>query len=70
MIFLVVLLLAFVAFAAPLGFAIDIKDGLKASKKPVPQRSYKDHSAIYDMKAAIISIIGAIIFVIWAMSQQ
>lgn len=68
MIFLVVLLLAFVAFAAPLGLAMDIKDGLKASKKSVSQRGYQDHSAIYDIKAAVISIIGGILFVIWLSS--
>ena len=37
MIFLVVPLIAFVVFAASFGYATDIKDGLKDSKKPVPQ---------------------------------
>jgi hypothetical protein len=58
--------LAFILIFAPLGYFMDIKDGLKSARKPIEERPYKDNSAIYDMRAAIIAIIGALLFVIWA----
>ena len=66
MIFLVVLFLEFIFIFAPMGYFMNIKYGLKSAQKPINERTYKDNNAIYDMRAAINAIIGALLFVIWA----
>ena len=61
----VLMLLGFVFIAAPIGLGMDINDGLKATRKPVKERTYKDADAIYDGYAALFSIIGGILFVLF-----
>lgn len=62
---LVLMLLGFVFIAAPIGFGMDIKDGLKAASKDPKERTYKDADAIYDGYAACFSILGAVIFILF-----
>ena len=66
MVLLVVLFLAFIFIFAPLGYFMDIKAGLESSRKPKDKRTHKDNDAIYDMRAIIIVIIIAILFIIWS----
>ena len=60
---LVLLVIGFVVIAAPIGYAIEIKEGMEARKKPASQRTYKDADAIWEANSAIICIISAIIIV-------
>lgn len=62
---IVLMLLGFVFIAAPIGYAMDISDGLKATKKPVKERTYKDADAIYDGYAALFSVVGGVLFVLF-----
>ena len=62
---LVLLVIGFVFIAAPIGYAIDIKEGLEASKKPESERTYQDADAIWEAKATIISIAGGTLFVLF-----
>ena len=58
--------MVFIFIFAPVGYFMDIKDGLKSARNPIEERTYKDNSAIFGMRASIVAIIGALLFVIWA----